>query len=413
MKHYILLSVITGAGGVQCYVASKAKYLEEKGWHVVVISGNDPATKETCRIDYLNKYLKNGSPYLGQHACYLPAFTRKKALKRFLKVIGHVSEGDEAIIESWDSPTAIWGELIASRIHGRHIFWTANEHFRKYGEDINMCYEEKIDFYKFKMDRGEIFTTVTIANRLFDGYRTYKDGDFREVFITEDPIQEIDNEVINSLDKKDWNICYLGRSNKPYVPKIFEGIGIFANQHPNKEIQFVVVGEVIANKESLQSLRKIDNLKIVELGDVFPLPRSLYRKIDVVIAGAGSARHSADEGALVITADSWNLNSHGLLGYDTNDSTYKNNDLREEALDLTFEEALERTFVGENWRNQENKWVKNKGIQECTENQFEIIKNANSVLEYYNEKKLLEGRVDYILPLRMLHGKIRRRLNRK
>lgn len=387
MKHYIMLSYITSSGGVQCYTAAKARYLEADGWHVVVISDNDPKANERCLISALDKYLPNGNPYQKLHACHVPMRMVKKALERYLEVIGHIEKDDEVIVESYDDKTALWGELLASRIHGRHMFWTANEHYRF----PYQCYKEKIDFFMFKMDRGEILASINGANKLFKGYRTYEEGDFLESFITEDPVLDIDNPVVNSIVKTDWNICYIGRSNKHYVPNIFEGVGRFAVNHPDKIIQFLVVGEVIDNKDALESIKNIDNLKVIELGDLYPLPRSLYSKIDVVIAGSGSARHSMDEGVLVITADVFMMNSHGLLGYDTNESIEK----EEGSMDLTFDEALERALVEKIWMQQENKWIKNPGIKDCTERQFEIIKNASPELNYYDEKKLLEGKIDY------------------
>lgn len=391
MRHYIMLSYITGSGGVQCYVAAKAKYLEEQGWHVVVISGNNPKSKARCLISSLDKYLPNGNPYQSLHACNLPKFMIRKSLKRYLEAIGPVAKGDEIIIESWNSQTALWGELLASRLNGRHIFWTANEAFRDNSTKNYQCYEEKIDFYMFKMDRGEIFTDVSSANALFIGYRTYKSGDFLESFITEDPVQDIDCSRVNAIVKSDWNICYIGRANKPYVPYIFEDVGKFAKRHPEKNIQFLVVGEVFANKEVLQGIKEVQNLRVVELGDLYPIPRSLYNKVDVIIAGSGSARHSMDEGALVISADSQLNNSHGILGYDTNESIYK----EDGALDMAFDEALERALVEKTWTKQENKWIKMPGIKECTERQFEIINRAAPQLEYYDERKLLSGKIDF------------------
>lgn len=393
MKHYVMLSQITGSGGVQCYVAAKSKYLETQGWHVVVISGNTPKTKGRCIISSLNRFLPNGNPYQGLHPCFIPKFMVKRALKRYLNVIGPVNKDDEVVVESWNSPTALWGELIASRLHGRHMFWTANEHFRKYGEDIDQCYEEKIDFYMFKMDRGEILTRMETANRLFVGYRVYKEGEVMDSFITEDPIQDVDSPAIDAIIKADWNICYIGRSNKPYVHNIFKDVGVFASKFPEKTVQFIIVGKVEHNRDVLSEISNVGNLKVIELGDLYPLPRSLYSKVDVVIAGSGSARHSMDEGALVITADSWYCNSHGILGYDTNDSVQKED--RADALDMTFEEALVRALVEKKWQSQESKWIKSPGIAECSKRQFEVIAHAAPELKYYDEKLLLEGNTDW------------------
>lgn len=407
MKHYIILSYITGSGGVQCYVAAKAKYLEGQGWHVVVISTNNPKGKEKCLISSLDKYLPNGNPYQGLHPCFIPQFMVKKALKRYFEVIGPIEKGDEIIVESWNSQTALWGELIASKIHARHMFWTANEYFRKKDAHDDHCYEEKMDFYMFKMDRGEIFTVINAANLLFEKYRTYKEGDFLESFITEDPIQDLDSAIVNSITKADWNICYIGRSNKPYVPYIYDDVGKFARKHHDKKIQLIIVGEVIENKEVLNSLKNIDNLIVTELGDLYPIPRSLFTKIDVIIAGSGSARHSVDEGALVIIADPYLTNSHGLLGFDTIESVQKGTG----AIDMSFEEALERALVEKTWMKQVNKWKKSPGIKECTDRQFDIIKNASPDLEYYDESKLLTGKIDMYTLLAWELAQIKKFLN--
>lgn len=399
-----MLSYITSSGGVQCYTAAKAKYLEDQGWHVVIISDNDPNDNEKCLISYLDKYLSNGNPYQGLRACFIPKCMVRKALRRYLEVIGPIDIGDESIVESYDDCTALWGELIASRLHARHIFWAANEHFRF----ASQCYVKKMDFFKFKMDRGEVFSSINGANQLFEGFRVYKEGDFLESFITEAPVQDIENTAIDSVIRADWNICYIGRSNKHYVPFIFEAVGRFAINHPDKELQFLVVGEVMDNKEVLQRIKAIDNLKVIELGNLYPLPRSLYKKVDVVIAGSGSARHSMDEGVLVITADVFMGNSHGLLGYDTNESVQK----EEGALDMTFDEALERALVDKIWLKKENKWVRTPGIEECTERQFEIIKNTVPTLEYFDERKLLAGKVDIYGLLVREYGIIRKRISR-
>jgi len=391
MKHYVFLTMITGSGGVQCYNASKAKYLESIGWRVVIISDNNPYSGEKCLLQSLDRFLPNGDSFLGIHPFKLPVFFVNRAVNRMVKVVGPTNKSDEIIVESWDDKSAFWGELLASRLHARHIFWTANEYYR--GSDRH--YEDKIDFFLFKMDRGEIFASLQSANHLFEGYRTYKEGDFIESPITEDPIQDYYNREVESLKKADYNICYIGRTRKPYFSNIVKGVKEFALNHHNR-IQFIIVGEVVEEMKPIIS-HNIPNLSIVELGDQYPLPRSLYKKIDVIIAGSGSARHSADEGALVITADPISCISHGLLGYDTIESVYKESDVYDSGLDLSFSDALERALILQSWRHQENNWVKSLGVEACTDIQFEIINNATKDLIYYDKKKLLEGKIDWRL----------------
>lgn len=388
MKHYIFLSYITGSGGVQCYVAAKAKFLEEQGWHVVVISDNSPYTRERCVIPFLNRFISNGSVLLKKHAYTLPRFLVKNVLDNLLRIVGLTYADDTIIVESWNSQTAVWGELLASRLHARHIFWTANEIYRG-----GSCgYEKKMEFYMFKMDRGEIFTNVQGANHLFEGFRIYKEGDFKETIITEDPIQDIACPQLELLKKKDYNICYIGRSLKPYVPSIYKGVEEFAHKHNDKTIQFIVVGEVLGDRKDYLP-KNSSNLKVVEMGDLFPLPRILFNTVDVVIAGSGSARHSADEGSLVIVADAESDMTHGLLGYDTNESIYS--DENNKGLNITYAEALDRALVQQTWKKQTNKWKKSPGVAECTKVQFDIINESNPTLEYYNDEKLLKGKIDY------------------
>lgn len=387
MKHYIFLSYITGSGGVQCYLAAKAKFLEEQGWHVLVFSSNDPKSKEKCKIDYLNKFLRYGNPFFDLHPCNVPRFIVKQSLKQCIIAIGPISEGEEVIVESWNSPTALWGELLASHIHGRHVFFAANEYYRGNGT----LYEEKIGFYEFKMDRGEMFASIQCANRLFEGYREYKTGDFVEVLITEDPVQDISCKQLELLEKQDYNICYIGRSLKPYVPSIYKGVEEFAKAHSDKRMSFIIVGELLGNRKELLP-SNLPNLKIIELGDLFPLPRVLYKKVDVVIAGSGSARHSADEGALVITADAETSLSHGLLGYDTNESVYSETGDKE-VLNMSFYDALERALVRQEWRSQQNKWIRSPGIADSVERQLEMLLSMSAQKEYYSSKELLEGRL--------------------
>ena len=391
-----------GAGGIQCYLASKAKYLESIGWHVVVFSDNNPASKDRCLIDHLNKYLPNGNPFLGVHPNKLPSLIIKNTIESLVSRIGIIAEDDEIVIESCDDITAVWGELLASRIKARHFFWAANEHFRGGGKH----YEDFIDFFMFKMDRGEVFASIQSANRLFEGFRTYKNGDFEEYPFTEDPILDIFCPRIASLTKKDYSICYIGRSRKPYFPSIVNGVKSFSNNHPEKGIQFVIVGEVTNERRSVLD-HHLPNLSIVELGNLFPLPRMLYSKVDVVIAGSGSARHSMDEGALVITADPEKCLSHGLLGYDTNESIYENSESSEQCLNISFSDALERALVKQTWRIQQNIWKRSMSVGECTAAQLKIIDNANKECIYYDLKRLVGGSVDWSSILGVLIGKVK------
>ena len=227
---------------------------------------------------------------------------------------------NEIIIESHNDIMALWGELLAKQLLARHFFWTANEQYRL----PTQYYKEKIDLFLFKFDRKEIFGSCNTVNRLLEGFRIVTPDNFEGVLIDEDPVQDVVNDKVDNLKKYDWTICYIGRSNKPYMTNIISDVGLFASCHKDKSIQFVVVGDIGFHSEELKAIdNKNVNLIVTELGNLHPLPRILFKKVDVVIAGSGSARCSVYEGTLTILADPETGMSNGMLGYDTIDSVYK------------------------------------------------------------------------------------------
>lgn len=131
-----------------------------------------------------------------------------------------------------------------------------------------------------------------------------------------------------------------------------------------------------------------ENLVVRELGYLHPLPLSLYEKVDVVIAGSGSARHSCEEGAIVIVADTETRMSDGILGYETLNSVYKSDD----SVCSDFSDALERVFVEKVQLNLPYRFPPKLGVEKQTEQHFELFNMSDRKYEYYDEKKLVEGK---------------------
>lgn len=389
MKLYIFVTEnIKGVGGVQCYVAAKSRYLEEKGWTVKVISFVAPGVKK-CMISSLDKYLNDGVFEICQPPSLYPKWFQRRVQKKLLKIVGLVSSQDEIILESHNAATSQWGELLSANIGARHYVYCMNEHYRGPGKH----YEEKMDFYLFKNERREIIASKKAVTRLLEGYCEVKEGQYPEQpVIDEAPIQDVESPLVDSLQKMDWNICYLGRGNKPYVKNIITGIGFFSGLHSDKKIQLIVVGDIDMHRKLINDvLNEHPNLRITEMGFLFPLPRKLYDKIDVVIAGAGSARHSAEVGALVIIADTETKMANGLLGYETMNATYKGDD----SIVSSFEDALERILVKRIQDQLPNRYPKRAGVEECIKQNFELFAKSERKKEYYPEKKMMEGKRDW------------------
>ena len=176
------------------------------------------------------------------------------------------------------------------------------------------------------------------------------------------------------------------------MPYILQDVGKFASAHPDKSIQLIIVSSMESHLDLINRIKYDNtNLYINEIGLLHPIPKDLYTKLDVVIAGSGSARHSCDEGALTIIADPETNKSNGLLGYDTLNSIYKDDD----SVESDFCEALERVLVRKENAGLKNRWPKSKGIEYCVQQNFELFSHSPKERQYYDENKLLEGSVNY------------------
>ncbi len=397
MKCYIFItSSIKGVGGNQCYIAAKARFLESKGWTIHVFNATYHSKRIKCPIDYLNKYLDDTIETLGVPPYKNPHLLVKWSLNKMIKRLGSINSDDEIIIESHDDSTSQWGELLASKIHARHYTYLMTEIYRGKGKS----YLEKMSFYDFKYKRKEILGCPMTFNRLFEGIRTVSEDDLPGlIMLNEAPIQEISNSQIDNIIKRDFNICYLGRGSKPYVKNVIHDVGVFASRHKKSSVQFIIVGDLNSHRSALNELTSQNsNLNCIELGLLHPIPKSLFDKVDVVIAGSGSARHSAEVGALVIVADPETCLSNGLLGYETLNSVFKD----EDGIVSSFSDALERVLVNKCHIGKQNRFVPDPSVEECTLNSFRLYSLSDRSYTYFDETAMLSGRKDFGAVLRAL-----------
>ena len=390
MKKYIFLTTsLYQIGGIQCYLAQKTNLLEKDGWKINVFFSARLSIHTPCPFDTLEKYLDGNMTAVAIPPFKMPKWMVNKVIKTMVSCIGTNSSDDEIIIESHTDISSQWGELLASRINARHYIFLMNESYRKAGQ----YYVDKMDFYIFKFQRKEILGYHSSFLRLFDGYLAIPSKDLpTPALIDESPIQDIFNNKVSQLPQKDWNICYISRGNKPYVPNIISEVGKFANNNKDKTIQLVVVGDINYHRDLINdTLSSNPNLTITELGIIYPIPKMLYKKVNVVIAGSGSARHSCEEGAIVIVADPETKQSIGILGYETTNSVFKGKD----SVVSSFSDALKRVLIDKVHLNMENKYPPRIGIKKCTQQHFELFSQSERKKEYYNEEKMLEGSIDY------------------
>lgn len=380
MDHYIIFTAnIHPIGGMQTYVAGKAKFLEARGWKVdIFFSGRDNIGG--CAIKSLDKYTAGWFPEISIPPGNWPAFMRKTALREMCEQIGD-TEG-KIIIESQASAYALWGELLAEKLKAKHFCFICNETFR--GKD--RFYEEYLGFFDFKHGRGELAgINTTSLSRLFEGYKCVApEENYTFAAAYEGPVQDVENDAVNRLERADWNICYIGRIEKGYVPEIIKGVYDFSQVHPDKTIQFIFVGNEKKRLELiLQTFAEAENVKLTFLGNCVPIPRMLYSKVDVVIAGSGCAMVSAREDALTILADSKDFTTNGVLGIDTFDTLYCESGKKQ----MSYQEALEKILILHEYEDKEIRVDRGRPCEEYYAEHFDLIAASDQDIEHYDVVK--------------------------
>lgn len=385
-KLYIFVTFdITLVGGTQMYTAGKAKYLQQRGWQVFVLFSFAKAPESKAAIPYLTQYISTGG---GMHFLDIPPYKLKKyeqnyCLNEMLQRLGKISFDEyDIIIESHADTQAYWSELLAAKIGARHFFICTDEIYRPISTIPNLTYGDNLDFFYFKWKRNELIAINTSLRKLFNGYKNITASLIEMPWIVreQDAIQDVDF-PIEQVDKLDWNICHIGREDKDYVPFVIEGVAELARRYPNKKIQLIMVGQINLRMELIeQTFCDLPNVYVLLLGDLFPIPRILFSKVDVVCAIAQSALFAANEDVLTICANTDNPSrTPGVLGYDTEEKAFA------EGI-FSYVEALERVLVRRIYDGKKSTLPKLKPAEEYYDKFWTIINNASSVEEYYTER---------------------------
>lgn len=378
-KLYIILTCdIHPIGGMQLYTAGKAKYLCKEGYRVQVFYGG--MNVGACRVTSLNDYRDGAVSVLGYQPNQYTKSIQKKTINKMKKILGDKLEDvSEIIIESQADTLALWGELLAEELNGKHVCLNCNEKFR----GSNKCYEKYLDFFDFKHKRKELAGIHEDSLvKLFDGY---KDVEIEKRYIFKaamaSPVQDVNNKRVHQIKRYKWNIGYIGRVEKPYVDNIIKGIYEFSVKYEKEDIQFIIVGEVGNKRKEIEN--KFDNIKNVNIcfmGDLVPIPREIYDKLDVVIAGAGCALCSVHENVPVIVPDAGNYMANGILGYTTFDTLYHEPNCKQS----TFEIIIEQVLVHRIHTHMELNFPEKEKEDIYYFKHIEFINNSKKEKEYYN-----------------------------
>ena len=376
MKKYIFITAdIHVIGGMQNYVRSKAKYLVQHNWQVYIFFAG--SKENGCLFSELDQYVGGGirliriAPESIFHTIYY-----KVALSEMLQLVHYDNtKNDEYIIESHADYEAIWGEILAKEISAKHICFICNERFR--GSD--KLYDRYIDFFKYKYDRNELAGIhETSLKLLFEGYMNVEASQRNVLEAAYDlNVEEIYFERVHSIEKKDWNIAYIGRCEKSYFPYIIKEIISFCSAHANKQIQFIIVGDVAGREEMIQHLEEVTNLTICAVGFFPTIPQELFRKIDVAIAGAGCCEIATRCNVPTIVPDAIANTAMGIYGYTSDSLLYS-------STRFTYSELLENVLVTKEYLKYPKKIPHFLSTEEACQNFFDFVSKSETNKEYFD-----------------------------
>lgn len=296
-------------GGGPLFILEYIRYLKKNNWDVLLFSTSVPLGKN--RIEELDEYIRYGNPVFGLKPGELNSDELNIIKKTYLDAIR--GKYEKVFLFSIFFEGALWGELFAQELKGKHIICDVNE---PTGEVLKkyISYE---DFFSFKYQRGEFYSTAGMTDFLLKKFHmNHIKGDRLNLDMYANPIQELVESNVANICRLDFNIAYVGRPNKPYFYHVIESVRDFTYKHKDKQVQFFIMGDAENYYEYIcRRLLCFNNIKVVFLGVCFPIPRELYRKVDVIIAGSGSAIFSAYERKPVIVPNAVTYMSNGIMGY--------------------------------------------------------------------------------------------------
>lgn len=276
-------------------------------------------------------------------------------------------EYSEIIIESHTDYFAEWGELLAEKLNAKNICYLLDEQLELYGAK---------EFLYFKYRRNEVAgITDSSVERLFAGYAPLiKENNHKLSASHSSQAEEYYWDAIEKIQRCDWNIGYVGRS-KQYVDNITKNIAIFADRYPDKTINVIILGEIL----DLRILEDKKNVICTKLGFKFPIPKSFFRKLDVAIAGAGSATLCCREHVPTIVADAGTTNAAGILGYTVSSSIFNPES------DRTYCEWLEDILVDKKLEKMKQIYEMPKiDVNKVYQEHMEFIYKSEQSHEYFD-----------------------------
>lgn len=313
-NYYVfLVHCISNIGGMQLYVSRKIEYLKSQGWIPLVYYYSDGQIEIPNLITYKDNHIKDLRICVGN----VSANTRSKVLEIFTK---DLCNHNKVIIESCCLALGTWGEYLAKKFKGKHILYVIDEL-------ISSPTKLMADFIMFKVQQ-KLFYCIkpNVITKHLPEIPKPDSIILNAVGCSNNNVVDYDNKIVDSLPDDGLNILSLGRLDKAYTEHLFETIAKFARLNSQQEINLFVVGDT-PNKTIRNNLFKIvsniENLNVFELGAIWPLPLSLFKKVKVAVGSAGSILLCSKQGVPSISIDCNDYEAIGILRVNTTNRLFR------------------------------------------------------------------------------------------
>lgn len=372
-KYIFFTNTIYDIGGAQLYIKKKLEYLKSNNWQVIIISGSEG---NEILIDKFSQF----SNYCFQELMYFPfLFSNKKQkeiTKRILSIINDMN--CHIIIESNTESMSLWGEIIASKLYCKNFTYILQESFSTFNKQL-------YNYFDFKHKRKELAgITSESLTKIFRNFKKLSKNQkyyLSAAGASSGIISEVDNQIINNLSKLDVNIGCISRLQKPFVMTMIDEIIVFANSNTEKQIQLILIGaspDGEKEKAIKGKISKINNIKLIMLGKLYPIPINIIKYVDIFIGVAGSARVTHENGALTLGIDVETHKPIGIMGVDTDIAVYSENYKYD-----SISQALDKIILEEKLYKEQCKSKKIKGdLNKEYEKHFEFINGSSNKKQY-------------------------------
>lgn len=278
--------------GAPIYYSNKIRFLKEKGWRTIVISCK---SKGKTYVEGIRESSIGGFDFLID----APNLFSKKELKKSINSICKlIPRNYNVVIETGTDWTAYWGELIAKNVGAQHYIFFLDE----YNHRIN---KNNSKFFEFKYKRGELLCIEdNIMITTFSKFFKVKKPMSFTAWCT-NSIKDFSSDLIEQINRSDYNIGYIGRLEKNCVMQIIENVIKFSQTVKPKNIKLIFFGG--GPKQSLDKIKNkldvYDNIEYFITGYMWPFPLKALKKCDLFIATAGSARVALHSGVPTVILD--------------------------------------------------------------------------------------------------------------